>query len=237
MEHRPFILLLTLTANLQKKSVQFVNRMKGLKKKGIEMKIKNKTVWDTKSLRRLFSLCVKWMVKCGEKRINKGLVVEMVYGGYSGQGSFYRKWMLIRVPNPKRPSWVDRTGGLPLIRLNTLQVAEIFCHEYCHNLGYRHGGELRRCSTPEDFYLGDMAKHFGFKWEEFEIPKRSVKVKPKIDLQLKRYQHVLKVVEKKTKQLKRIHGQLKKWVAKRKRYERVLVAAGKIDNNDKTKRG
>jgi hypothetical protein len=54
-------------------------------------------------------------------------------------------------------------------------------------------------SGADEFYLEDMAKHFGFKWKEFEIPREEVKVKPKSDLQLKRCQHVLEVVEEKTK--------------------------------------
>jgi len=191
------------------------------------MKIKNKTIWDTKSLRRLFSLCVKWLVKQGEGRINKGLIVEVVYGRYSGLGSYHRKWMLIRLPRVEEKSW-DGVKSFPPGQLSVLRVAEIFCHEYCHNLGYHHGGELSHYSKPEEFYLEDMSKHFGFKWEEYEIPRKEVKVKPKIDLQLKRYQHVLDTVVEKTKQLKRLQSQLKKWLVKKRRYERVLVAAGKI---------
>jgi len=61
------------------------------------------------------------------------------------------------------------------------------------------------------------------------LPHISKEKKPKPDLQLKRYQHVLKMVKQKTKQLKRTQTLLKKWTQKKKYYEKVLVAASKLE--------
>lgn len=62
----------------------------------------------------------------------------------------------------------------------------------------------------------------------YRSEKKAIKIKPKVNLQLKRYEHVIKMIKRKEKILKRLRNQIKKWNQKRKYYERILVANGKI---------
>ena len=71
------------------------------------------------------------------------------------------------------------------------------------------------------------------KWAlEYPIIAKEVKLKPKKDLQLKRYENVLKTLKMKMSKLKRLQNQIKKWNQKKRYYEMALVVSGKIKKED-----
>jgi len=58
--------------------------------------------------------------------------------------------------------------------------------------------------------------------------KKEIKAKPREDLQLKRYNRVIEMISQKEKILKRLRNQIKKWSVKKRYYEKVLTATGKL---------
>ncbi|MHA1410513.1 MAG: hypothetical protein ACTSQY_09465 [Candidatus Odinarchaeia archaeon] len=108
-----------------------------------------------------------------------------------------------------------------------LSVAGVFIHELQHTRRYEHRA-LGACIDEAD--RKEAKEAIGDFEFTFKQPKRP---KPREDLQMRRYNHVLKMISDKERQLKRLQNQLKKWKQKRKYYENVLLAAGKIkkENN------
>lgn len=178
------------------------------------MKVKNQTNYRTADLRKLFSASLR------KFETDEGKIEPWI-----------KRRIIIRVKN----SWTYPVRGRAVLngfditlwlssKATPRDVAWIFDHELFHIVGYRHhemgpGGKAGR--TVADFSQVDT---FPLRQKEARPPKKE-------DLQLKRYRHTVKMVEDKAGQIKRLTGQLKKWQRKRKYYERVLLAAGKITTN------
>jgi len=64
--------------------------------------------------------------------------------------------------------------------------------------------------------------------DEYQIKKKEIRGKPREDLQLKRYKHVIEMIKQKEKILKRLRNQIKKWNVKRRYYQRILTTTGKL---------
>lgn len=176
------------------------------------MRIVNKTKYDTRDLRKLFCEALRRNEKIEGKLLCKHrLDVWVVYSreDVSGQGRYSGGWIKIRLPHSN---------------LNPVHIAYVFEHEVQHNRGFRHN---RYDPTLSYCWTKDLSR---WEWaKDYQIREKQPRVKPKQDLQLKRYAHTKEMVEKKEKQLKRLQKQLKKWKQKERYYERVLTAAGKIE--------
>lgn len=143
-----------------------------------------------------------WVVKRYQEQ-NKELPIRERYSGSAWVGGIRMK---LRVPREK---------------FNVERFARVFIHEMSHIRGFR---SHRTIGIVKD---GDL------KWTtDYSVRQKGIKVKPKTDLQLKRYEHVMGMLKAKKTQLKRLQNQIKKWNQKRKYYESVLVANGKIKDGE-----
>jgi len=193
------------------------------------MKITNKTNWDTLDLKKVLTRALdeddkvegkykhrsyleitisyskgypSWVVKHYQKQ-NKELPVRERYSGSAWVGGTR---MTLRVPREK---------------FNVEHFVEVFTHEMSHIRGIR---SHRAIGIVED---GDL------EWtSDYAVRQKEIKIKPKPDLQMKRYERVLEMLKSKKSQLKRLQNQIRKWNQKRKYYENVLVASGKMKKED-----
>ncbi|GAF91530.1 unnamed protein product, partial [marine sediment metagenome] len=101
-------------------------------------------------------------------------------------------------------------------------VAEVFLHELAHIRGYHHDAIGRYITKADEKRAKEIVGDFKFEMKKPKPPK------PKEDLQVRRYNHVIDMVTAKEKQIKRLQNQLTKWRRKKNYYERTLLAAGKI---------
>lgn len=182
------------------------------------MKVKNETEWLTRDLKRVLCEALRRNSKIEgplKKWQKKGLIVEIVYsrkGYYSGNAQYNGCWMKLRIPKDK---------------IKKSDFVSLFIHELDHTRGFHHnqiagGRYLRTESYP---WVEDNTK--------FPIRKKEIIPKEKPDLQIKRYKHVLEIIKQKERIIKRLSNSLKKWRKKRKYYEKVLIAAGKIKESSK----
>lgn len=194
------------------------------------MKVINKTNWDNSDLKKIlvkalneddkvegkykYRNCLEitisyskgypsWVVKHYQKQ-NKELPIREIYSGIA---------------------WVNGTEmGLrvPREKFNVERFVRIFIHEMSHIRGIR---SHRAIGTVKDEDL---------EWtKNYSVRQKEVRVKPKVDLQLKRYNHVIEIIKQKEKIMKRLRNQIKKWNVKKRYYQRVLTAAGKIKSERK----
>ncbi len=104
-----------------------------------------------------------------------------------------------------------------------IKLADLFIHEYEHNLGYRHD------KTTDYVDLCNEIMEAGFT-NGYIV--REKEVKPKQDKQLIKYDNVVRMIEKKKRMLRRIQNQLKKWNTKKRYYEKILIACNKIKKEE-----
>lgn len=193
------------------------------------MKVINKTHWDTLDLKKVLIRALDEDDKVeGKYEYRSYLEVTISYS------KGYPSWVVKRyqeqnkeLPIRKRYSgnaWVNGTRmtlRVPREEFNVEHFVEVFIHEMSHIRGIR---SHRAIGTVEDEDL---------KWtKNYSVRQKEAKVKPKPDLQLRRYEHVLEMLKAKKSQLKRLQNQIKKWNQKRKYYESVLVASRKIEEED-----
>ena len=195
------------------------------------MRIINKTDWKTADLKKILTRALneddkiegkylyrnrleieivyskgprKWVVESYKKR-NLEMPEHWLYSGYA-----YYSGNLMRLRVPKR-------------EISKALLAKMFIHEMGHIRGHKHSG-MGRWLDIETLWIED---------DEYQIKKKEIKGKPREDLQLKRYNHVIEMIKQKEKILKRLRNQIKKWNAKKRYYQRVLTAAGKIKSERK----
>lgn len=193
------------------------------------MKIINKTNWDTLDLKKVLTKVLDEDDKVeGRYKYRNYLEVTISYSkGYPGWVISHYKKKGKELPAREVYSgsaWVGGTGmGLrvPRGKFDVKRFARIFIHEMSHIRGI---SSHRAIGVVEDEDLG---------WTKgYSVRQKEAKVKPKPDLQMRRYEHVLEMLKAKKSQLKRLQNQIKKWNQKRKYYESVLVASGKIEEED-----
>jgi len=178
------------------------------------MKIINHTKWNTSDFRKLFARCILEVRKVEGKGMNKGIIIEIGYTRfYNIKGRAYLGWYKMRIR-------VGRDIDLGEEKWKK-DLALSFIHEYYHNLGFR--------SQDYRNYENDWTQRYDVSFvKDYPIRIAKVKPKPQRDLQMERYQKVLRYVKLYQSKAKRVRNLLKKWKQKQRRYEKILVAAGKI---------
>ena len=189
------------------------------------MKIINKTSWDTLDLKKVLTKALDEDDKV-ERRYKYRSCLEVTISYSKGHPSWVVKSYKERGKElPPRElysgcAWIrgsEMRLRVPREKLDVKRFVRLFIHEMSHIRGIR---SHRAIGTVKDEDLG---------WtKDYLVSQKETKVKPKPDLQVKRYEHVLEMLKAKKSQLKRLQNQIKKWNQKRKYYESVLVASGKI---------
>jgi hypothetical protein len=168
------------------------------------MKIINKTKYDTKDLRKVFTETLKRNEKFEGKLPQKKKLIVYVKSSrgsnhVSGRAPYNGYWIKIFLPK-ENPSLE--------------QIAAVFDHEVYHLRGYHHNaiGRFLKPNYKEEFAWAAC----------YPIKDKQEKKKVKNNLKEQRYQKVLAKIEEKQKAIKRLQNQLKKYILKKKYYERVL---------------
>lgn len=193
------------------------------------MKVINKTHWDTSDLKRILVKALNEDDKIeGKYEYRSYLEVTITYS------KGWRKWIVEYYKKKKKElptrevysgnAWVRGTGmrlRVPREKFNVERFVELFIHEMSHVRGYR---SHRVIGTVKDEDL---------EWiKNYSVRQKETRAKPKVDLQLKRYEHILAMLKDKKSKLKRLQIQIKKWNQKSKYYERILIANGKMKRED-----
>ena len=185
--------------------------------------IMNTTKYTDDQVRKMFSLSVKAL-----KTSLKNIDIEFKYiqgykyrinSGWSNGLYTYGRSIKIRI--------TDHTS--------MQRILEIILHEIAHHRTWLiHKWDMVNIPSNQREWLANTAKNYVDdvikqyeEWHKTYTPKEIVK--PKKDIQLERYENVLKHVEEKSKKIKRLQNQLKKWNEKKRYYERVLTASKKIE--------
>jgi len=165
------------------------------------LKVRNNTHYLTRDLKKIFSEVLK---REGEEELKRRLIVYVEHkkhraGGVSGCAPYNGNYIRL---------FLAKNG------ITSKDVAAIFVHELRHVQGFTH--KEMRYWEPQ-------------KWaKDYPLRIKEQKPKPKQDIQLVRYERVLKHIKEKERRLKRLKTCLQKWYKKKKYYEKVLTAAGKL---------
>ena len=178
------------------------------------MKIVNKTAWETKCLKKIFSRCMVEINKTDRKVITKVYVNhhkgQHWVGGHAHYGG---STLTMLLPNPERGTTARK-------------VADTFIHEVGHCLNIRHN---KNNDTIEHYYKEFMDKEFVD--EKYPMLVKVVKPKAKVDIQELRYERAKNNLEKALTRFGRARTILKKWQGKVKRYELVFANKRKEQDN------
>ena len=177
------------------------------------MKLLNKSRWKTLDLKKLFTEVIRRNSKVEGKLDQwKKIEIEIISSRnrcYSGHAMYNGAYIRLRFPTEN---------------IDPVFVAWLFEHELYHIRGYHHN-QLDKATMGR----GSMDE---WAWaKEYSIEATLPKSKPKEDIQLKRYNRILAVIQTKAKTLKRLQNQIKKWTLKKRYYEKTLVASGKLKPN------
>ncbi len=207
----------------------------------MKLKIDNQTNYETKDLKALFRECMKqegvdicnvkiiktvprskwkkhYQKQMDERELEpEGVTESLNYNTHIHGRAWYNSYNIImRLPEWRYGCSDDRKIiQEPIQELNKKEVtalAQIFIHEVGHNQNLRHR---------------EMADWWNFNVDytnDFKIRMHQKKEKPKHNLQMKRYENVMVHINDKTKKIKRLNNQLKKWKLKQKYYENKLEA-------------
>ncbi len=194
------------------------------------MKVINKTNWDNSDLKKILVKALNEDDKVeGKYKYRNCLEITISYSkGYPSWVVKHYQKQNKELPIRKRYSGNAWVGGtrmtlrVPREEFNVEHFVEVFIHEMSHVRGIR---SHRAIGTVKDEDL---------EWtKNYSVRQKEVRVKPKVDLQLKRYNHVIEIIKQKEKIMKRLRNQIKKWNAKKRYYQRVLTSAGKIKSERK----
>ena len=196
------------------------------------MKVINSTEYQTRDLKKVFIECCKTKLDSW-----KNLKVEVSYSKsrwITGKAPYGRRKVEIFLPrNPIDKEYIEAKWTIPrpYAYLNFKRVlAWVFIHELHHVLDIRHRGMIGNYYSHWRFYAANPEK---MNWaDDLPLRKKEIKAKLKVDLRLKRYEHVLAILKEKKSKLKRLQNQIKKWNQKRKYYESILVASRRIKKGD-----
>lgn len=192
------------------------------------MIIVNKTHWDTDNLRKILIKALNDDDIIESKyQYRSGLKIVIVYSKGHSSWAIKNYGGLKLAPRELYSGYAWLNGSEMRLRVpreifNVKRFVKLFIHEMSHIRGIR---SHRMIGT---------VKSKDLEWTKNYLVKREkIKIKTKVDLQTKRYEHVLAALKIKKTQLKRLQNQIKKWTQKRKYYESVLMANGKIKKEDK----
>jgi len=198
------------------------------------MEIINKTNWRTSDLKKIITRAFAEDDKVEGKYLYRKYLVIKIFNATPWQKHFLEHFKKKGIPVPReRRAYTGRAflGGyrmimkLPSNEIDKRMLVKIFVHELTHIRGYRH--------SKMGYWLTD--KEAGSWMDDdinYPVRQKEIKLKPKVDLQVKRYEHALAAVKDKKSKLKRLQNQIKKWTQKTRYYEHVLAANGKIKKED-----
>lgn len=177
------------------------------------MKVINKSVWNTRDLKRVFHAVLnRWNEidnrKVSSKRLRHITVVNSRFGYLSGHAYLNSGYMRLRLP--KTHISVKETGWL-------------FEHELAHCAGYEH-----KNMGPLNHWAG--VKHGRYDYLEGIVirPKEAKPAKPKGDAQIIRYQAAVEAEKRWRTKLKRAQTGVKTYRDRIKRYEKIFAADGRL---------
>lgn len=194
------------------------------------MKIKNNTRYPTRELRSIFCEVHNRIAKAeGRLRQWKGLTVEVVYS--RGRRGWKKVddpdapdgWRIEHERQPSHTGYAYLNGYYTRLRLpkgetDRNSIAYIFGHELMHLYGYVHGQWVDRTAWREGI--------------DGKLVEAAPRPRPERDVQMERYQALLKRRADWEKKAKRAQNALKKIKPKIRYYEKTLRAAGKIDETN-----
>jgi len=176
--------------------------------------VRNESVWTTRSIKKIliqtFKEFKKWhFYPFTELRINIGTSRINILG------KARLNFPYVFLGLPKDLFFFDEPN---------VSLALVFYHELQHNIGFDHkiiGTKIDKDAYPDFSFLEQ---------DKFKLILKPKKEKKKIkqDLQIKRYNRIITVLEDKQKKFKRLQNSIKKLLKKKRYYERVLIAAGKL---------
>ena len=171
------------------------------------MKLLNQSRYDTASLRKLFSYCLKRMRK--DEKVPRRFKVKVRYHNRSHVGgSAYLNGGPITMKLPKEPTF--QMGKFDFVQ----KVADTFLHEVGHVIGMQHDANG---DTAEKWYQ-DWIKE-SISSSLFPLPIIEKKVLVMADVKIKRYHHAIKKLKWAEARLKRTQNLVKKWSRKVKYYK------------------
>lgn len=182
------------------------------------MKVKNKTEYRMVDLKKIFTQVIRRIEKVEGKLPDqrKYLLVNVVHTqgrGYSGLAEIDGYYMKIRLPKSKN------------VEINNRKVAWLFEHELMHILGYRHK-QMGGSKYPKNYEEWAWADEMEIRLQEEKV----VEEEPKENIQVRRYEHVLVMLEQRELKLdetkravKRIEKQIVGWNRKKLYYEMAFA--------------
>lgn len=190
------------------------------------MKIINNTNFDTKILRKIFSVALRLNEKSEGKYLRKKqLKVEVVS---ARQEEACTGWAYIGIPHMRIKIHPNFT--------NVKAIAFVFEHELYHNRGYRHDKmpKMFMCYGNSCNYNGWSGKNIDAvkeRYKELEnvqlLKKQIKKEKEKEDIKEKRYNKIIIKIDDIKRKIKRYENMLKKYSNKKKYYEKQFSLAAK----------
>ena len=165
------------------------------------MKVINETNYSTRDLRKLFLAGLKH--EGMDSKYYKIVVKYRRENGAYGYGSYNREWIQINLPKIQTNFPKNSHNGL------VKQVARTFIHEICHNRGLKH--------KEMDYDAIDTS------WSDgYVLRLKEEKPVEEKDLQIERFEHAKKMLNKHESRLKRQKHIVNKWKQKVKYYEKAI---------------
>jgi len=179
------------------------------------MKLINQTDWDSKDLRKLVLENIKRAGLTAENYVVR--IINARTGAthrirYTGMARLNRKWFMIGIPKWKEALGDDgRYHRLVNDEFDPVRFSQVTQHELDHNRGLMHA------DMP---YSSELDCDWASGFEVRKAVKKPVKVK---DLKAVRYAQTLEMIKKKQTIIKRNENLLKKYLRKKKYYEKQGV--------------
>lgn len=188
------------------------------------MRIVNKTKWNTKQLRTIFTKCLQEIRKTEDIKWWRKLTVHVVWhrswwvGGYA----YYNSTLLI-MKMPRKSFTEPVRDGLDF----TQAVADTFIHEFGHCFGIKHGPSRK---TIEHVYRDWIKATFSNETYPLSLDKAEKVMKENVIV--KRYNQAMANCTRAATRVKRAKTIFEKWTRKVKYYETKMAMKG--ENHDET---
>lgn len=195
---------------------------------GAMIHVKNRTLWNTADLRRLYAAALKAagaagktarLIVKGPKRghlgadhWSKGVRGHCYFGSHARPGT-----CTMFLPDAGHAERIGETHKAFILR-----VARVMHHEALHAVGARH----KDMTNLQRYSLQDVpwAEGFELRWAPWSYGWEPAKEKPVVNLVEVRAAHAEKMLKRAQTRLKRARTLEKKWVARVRYYERKQAA-------------
>jgi hypothetical protein len=187
------------------------------------MKIENETQCQTRDIKKLLLQCCR-VAKTG-RDIRRRLTVYVVDNDKNiSRANYSGTWAKINIGH----YWKEKRITDPITWKR--EVAWVAVHEFLHSRGISHRKMTFRYPYYNDWGLLRKDPEQMAWVDNYQLRLKEVKPIIEKDTQMISYQRVLAKVEEYKSKVKRVNNKLRDYLKKQRRYERVLVAAGKIKN-------